>query len=514
MIPPNTGFSAALLLAGLICFIGGLIILQARRNALGSVPLMILMFALSWWDITYSLFWAKAPAPYPNFWLYITYVGVVIVPTAVLLFAMQISELNEWIKRPFVIGLCLVPVLVLTLMFTDSYHGLFFAGKATQNIGMILNAGPVYWANTIYSYILVLIGMSVLVRRFRQTSGIYRSQLGIILFGIGFPWVNSIIFLLGLSPFENADNTPLSFTITGLAFTYALLQYRLLDILPIARGVLIESMSDGVVVLDSQNRLVDFNAAASRAFGLAHTPKIGQPAREIFATWADVAREFSKVNDIRTEVLIDHPVRTFLDLKIAPLYDGRKNFIGRLVVWRDITPLKTAQTELQELATRDPLTGLFNRRHLDETLEREISRAKRENHPISLVIIDIDHFKKLNDTFGHARGDAILQSFAKQLLHQTRTEDTVYRYGGEEFLVVLPDVTCENALQIAEKWRASFEESHAVHGNELINITVSCGIAEFPLSANTGEELIAVADKSLYHAKAGGRNRVVTWQSV
>jgi hypothetical protein len=153
MIPPHTGFSAALLLAGLICFIGGLIILQARRNALGSVPLMILMFALSWWDITYSLFWAKAPAPYPNFWLYITYVGVVIVPTAVLLFAMQISELNEWIKRPFVIGLCLVPVLVLTLMFTDSYHGLFFAGKATQNIGMILNAGPVYWANTIYSYI-------------------------------------------------------------------------------------------------------------------------------------------------------------------------------------------------------------------------------------------------------------------------------------------------------------------------------------------------------------------------
>lgn len=514
MIPPNTGFSAALLVAGLICFIGGLIILQTRRNALGSTPLMILMFALSWWDITYSLFWAKAPAPYPNFWLYVTYVGVVTVPPAVLIFAMQISEMNEWVKWPFVIGLCSIPAAVLLLMFTDSYHGLFFAGKATQNIGMILNAGPVFWANTIYSYILILIGVIVLVRRFRQTTGIYRNQLGIILFGIGFPWANSIIFLSGLSPFENADNTPFSFTITGLAFTYALLQYRLLDILPIARSVLIESMSDGVVVLDSQNRLVDFNAAASRVLGREQPPKIGQPARDTFAIWAEAAREFSRVNDIRTEVVIDHPARTFLDLKISALYDQRKNFLGRLIVWRDITPLKTAQAELQEQAIRDPLTGLFNRRYLGETLERELARAAHGNYPLSLVIIDIDDFKKLNDNFGHAMGDSILQSFANQLVDQTRVEDTVCRYGGEEFLVLLPNFNCENTLELAEKWRSSFQQSQATNGNEALHITVSCGIAEFPLSANTGEGLIAMADKSLYHAKATGRNRVVTWQHV
>jgi diguanylate cyclase (GGDEF)-like protein/PAS domain S-box-containing protein len=287
-----------------------------------------------------------------------------------------------------------------------------------------------------------------------------------------------------------------------------------LDILPIARGVLIESMSDGVVVLDAQNRLVDFNAAASQVFGHDHPPKIGQPAKEVFATWADLAKDFSKVNDVRTEVMIDHPTRAFLDLKISSLHDQRKNFLGRLIVWRDITPLKTAQAELQEQAIRDHLTGLFNRRYLSEALERELARATHGNYPISLVIIDIDHFKKLNDTYGHAMGDSILQNFAKQLIHQTRLEDTVCRYGGEEFLVLLPNITQESALEIAEGWRISFQESHAVYEGEAINVTVSCGIAEFPASGNTSEKLIVVADKSLYHAKATGRNRVVMGKDV
>lgn len=512
MIPPDTGFSAALMVAGLICLVGGTIILQTRRNASGSVPLMILMFALSWWDITYSLFWAKAPAPYPNFWLYVTYAGVVVVPAALMTFAMQLSGMDKWLKRPFIIGLCIEPILVLVLLFTDAWHGLFFAGKETQNIGIILDAGPVYWANIVYSYLLVLIGMIVLIHRFMQTTGIYRKQLGVILIGTGFPWLNSVIFISGLSPFPNVDNTPFSFTITGLAFTYALLRYRLLDIIPIARHVLIESMSDGVVVLDNHNRLVDFNAAAEQDIGLAHQPKIGESADTTFSAWSDAARRFYTVNDIRTELSIGDPPRRFLDLKISPLYDRRSNLIGRLVVWRDITPLKKAQAELQEQAIRDPLTGLYNRRYLNETLERELARAKRGNYPVSLVMIDIDHFKKLNDTFGHTMGDSILQSFAKQLINQTRMEDTAYRFGGEEFLVFLPNVTPKSACEVAERWRRSFEEAHAIHEGEKTNVTISCGIAGFPINGATGEGLVTVADKALYQAKAMGRNRVAAWQ--
>ena len=242
MTPPDIAYSVALMVAGLICFTAGGFVLQMRRTALGSVPLVILLFALSWWDLTYSLFWAGAPAPYPNFWLYLTYVGAVIVPATLMLIAMQISGKSDWVRAPFIAALSIEPLLVLILLFTDQWHGLFFAGKETQNIGMIMAAGRFFWANVIYSYLLVLIAVLILIRRFFQTSGIYKKQIVVILVGIGFPWLSSFIFVAGLSPFPNADNTPLSFTIAGLAFTYALFHYGLLDIIPIARHVLIENM--------------------------------------------------------------------------------------------------------------------------------------------------------------------------------------------------------------------------------------------------------------------------------
>lgn len=512
MTPPHAVFSAALLAAGLICFIGGMIILQTRRNTSGSIPLMIVMFALSWWDITYSLFWAGAPAPYPNFWLYITYVGVVAIPGALLAFSLQLSDLGDWLKPPFIAALCLEPLLVLVLLFTDPWHGLFFAGKQTENIGMILDAGPMYWANLGYSYLMLLVTMVILIRRFTQTQGIYRDQIGIILIGLAFPWINSIIFVSGFSPFPNADNTPFSFTFAGVAFTYSLLRYRLLDILPIARHVLIESMSDGVVVLDKHSRLVDINPAARQVLGTEGPSPLGKRVEEVFSAWSDLILTFNDIRDIRTEVPVGEPPVGYLDLKIAPLYDSRGRFLGRLVVWRDITPLKRAQADLQEQAIRDPLTGLYNRRYLSDALYRELARARREHYPISLVMMDIDHFKGLNDTFGHAMGDTILSDFAALLMKQVRVDDTVCRYGGEEFLVLLPNVSAQTALEVAERWRTLFQEAHSRLAGKGPGVTVSCGIAEFPSSGNTHEQLITAADKSLYKAKALGRNRVALWQ--
>jgi diguanylate cyclase (GGDEF)-like protein/PAS domain S-box-containing protein len=175
--------------------------------------------------------------------------------------------------------------------------------------------------------------------------------------------------------------------------------------------------------------------------------------------------------------------------------------------------IEQLQTELREQAIRDPLTGLYNRRYLNETLERELARAMRENYQISFVMIDIDHFKKINDTFGHGTGDVVLQKLATQLLGQTRIVDIVCRYGGEEFLIILPNVTAAIAFQITERWRKSFMGMTMPLGYSSIQTTISCGISVFPLDGNTGEELISNADKAMYQAKAAGRNRVVVWQN-
>jgi diguanylate cyclase (GGDEF)-like protein len=189
------------------------------------------------------------------------------------------------------------------------------------------------------------------------------------------------------------------------------------------------------------------------------------------------------------------------------------------VVWALVERKKAEEeirhlhSELLEQVIRDPLTGLYNRRYLSETLGRELARAERENYPVSFVMIDIDHFKDVNDKFGHNAGDAILQKLSTQLMSQTRYGDIVCRYGGEEFLAILLNVTAEVAFEIAERWRRSFLGSTLLLDHNGAKATISCGISQFPMDGMTDKELIAKADKAMYHAKATGRNHVVAWQS-
>ena len=218
---------------------------------------------------------------------------------------------------------------------------------------------------------------------------------------------------------------------------------------------------------------------------------------------------------------------------ISPITDGQGVITHYLAVKEDITERKRSeeqmlevsrklqlqleeiqllQAELREQAIRDPLTGLYNRRYLNETLEREIARALREKYPISFVMIDIDHFKKINDSLGHASGDVVLQKLAAQLLGQTRVVDIVCRYGGEEFLVILPNVMAEIAFQIAERWRRSFMGLTLPLDYTVDRVTISSGISEYPENGKSGEELISMADKAMYHAKKMGRNKVVIWR--
>lgn len=166
------------------------------------------------------------------------------------------------------------------------------------------------------------------------------------------------------------------------------------------------------------------------------------------------------------------------------------------------------QVALQELAVRDSLTGLYNRRYLDETLDREVSRARREGNPLSLVMLDIDYFKRVNDTYGHQVGDEVLRTLAATLSADIRVEDVPCRYGGEEFLILLPNMPLETAMMRAEAWRAAVERLSIAHGNFQLTFTISLGVSAYPDHGKTPDELTRCADQALYQAKHNGRNRV------
>jgi diguanylate cyclase (GGDEF)-like protein/PAS domain S-box-containing protein len=171
--------------------------------------------------------------------------------------------------------------------------------------------------------------------------------------------------------------------------------------------------------------------------------------------------------------------------------------------------LHRANMLLKQQAIRDGLTGLHNRRYLDETLPRELQRAERQKQPVGIIMLDIDHFKRFNDTYGHDAGDTLLRAVGAVLQEHTRGDDIVCRYGGEEFMLVLPGASLAATQQRAEELRTEVQALMVEHGGQaLAQVTVSLGVAGFPAHGTTADSLIRAADQALYQAKRGGRNRV------
>ncbi|MEH6476939.1 MAG: GGDEF domain-containing protein [Sneathiella sp.] len=221
---------------------------------------------------------------------------------------------------------------------------------------------------------------------------------------------------------------------------------------------------------------------------------------------ADVI-EHSAERDIIVRVNINEKVKKWVHMFLR----GRDGRAGQKVVdglYLDVTNVKVVEEELRRLATTDSLTGISNRRHLMDSSEREFSMAHRYATPLSVLLLDIDHFKSVNDSFGHAAGDAVLETFARTIKGVIRQTDKFGRYGGEEFVVTLPHSTCVNAMAIAEKIRKVIETMNC--GRDNLSVTVSIGVSEMTSDDKTLDEVLKRADTAVYEAKNSGRNCIAS----
>ena len=206
----------------------------------------------------------------------------------------------------------------------------------------------------------------------------------------------------------------------------------------------------------------------------------------------------------------------YQNITLIPLTSptGEVEFVGMMVY--DVTDtavnhlaLADANAKLQTLSREDGLTGLFNRGYWQECLEREFHRFMRSHEACSLIMLDIDHFKNINDTYGHGVGDRVIKSLALFLRQRLRKSDTIGRYGGKEFAVILPDTLPKNAKKIFKEILSKFREINHVAGDEAVHVTFSCGIAE---ATQVGDgKITKCADEALYEAKAAGRNQVTVY---
>ncbi|MES2148381.1 MAG: diguanylate cyclase [Pseudomonadota bacterium] len=202
--------------------------------------------------------------------------------------------------------------------------------------------------------------------------------------------------------------------------------------------------------------------------------------------------------------------RRYLAVDASPVLDELGQLVAVVETLRDMTCEKAAQVALEQLATRDGLTGLANRRCFDDTLHGEWSRAMRQNQPLSLLMVDVDNFKAYNDANGHLGGDECLKRIAAAVSGEMRANDLVARYGGEEFAVILPNQSLKGAAIVAERIRCRVEQLRVPNANgQGEHVTVSIGAATAIASSDTdASQLVAIADAALYRAKHMGRNRI------
>ena len=284
-----------------------------------------------------------------------------------------------------------------------------------------------------------------------------------------------------------------------------------------------ENTHDVVWQLDRELRFTYINGADERMRGYAREEIIGRSFKDTITPTGypivdqamqrrhnQAARETGMgAESFEVEMICKDGNLLWVEINSTPIHDKSGQIVGYIGVTRDATQRHETHEKLREQTIRDPLTGLFNRRFLDESLERELSRAKRDNLPMSLLMIDIDRFKSLNDTYGHQAGDEVIRCLGELIRNGARSADLPCRYGGEEFLLVLPNMTLETAAERAQRWRIAFAQQKIGFGDISLSATFSVGVAAYPEHGDSSEALIRAADQALYTAKHSGRNRVV-----
>lgn len=521
-------YSALLIFSGIVA-LAVLILAFPRRSAQGGLPLVYMMAAMMVWSWAYALHWLFPTWPAPFFWLDATYIGVVFAPVVLLAFALQLSQNGAWLNRSTITILLIEPLVTLLILWSDPYHNLFYGNLRQAGMSSIYAGGPWFWINIVYVYALCLTAFGILAYAWiKSRGGIYRKQIGISLGALGMLFVVSFITLVGLNPFPNLDLTPILFSISGIFLGTGLLRYRMLDLAPLAQSVLLDQMLDGMLVVDEPGRVIEANRVAARLIGTSIDQLIGKDLRPLLESQPGFGNKLPP-RGATGRFTITFLGDVTLDIQISPLVGKDALQRGVLITWRDISHIKkveedlraaneslskhlrqieSLQDTLREQAIRDALTGLFNRRFIEITLQKEIERAHRKSTRLSLFLLDIDHFKQINDTYGHEAGDQALGLVAQQLESRVRKGDWVGRFGGDEFLVVLVDTGTEDALERGVEICATFACANLEVAAELSYLTVSAGVATYPDHGEDIRSLIRSADQALYRVKQSGRNRV------
>ncbi|MDD4172190.1 MAG: histidine kinase N-terminal 7TM domain-containing protein [Syntrophomonas sp.] len=680
-------WTITLLLSGIVYFFIACFVFWHFRSNAGAKSFIALMVVGCIYSVGYYFEIHSSTIPAMFFWLKIEYIGIAPLPALWILFVVRYTKKEHFFDKTTAAALFIIPIITYIMVYTNNHHHLFYRSMdiVVQNGLNLLNMsrGPWYWINICYLNLLILMGNIILLRSWRQTQAPLNQQYAAMFFGSLVPWGGLLVYLSGNSPL-NLDLSPFGMIFTGLVYMFSLIHFRFFDIIPVASTVVLEKMRDGVLVVDTRERIVDMNTAAVNYFG-RKSDIIGCKLETLFQPNSGIAVNIMNAAAEQWEFQENTPQGSkWLDMMFSPLTNRQGETRGHAIIVRDITKRKMAQAQLEmantelsrrnreldyhnsemkhlnemsallhtctlleeaypiiekymqiqlpelggglyvfspehnamELAAswgdafsirkafnndecwglckgeiyrhsgddleatcahiekekggnyvchpliiegipfgllhyhylsndvndnhiqltrivvdaiklalsnlkmkenlrqesiRDHLTGLYNRRYMAETMKLEMFKAQRTGDPLSIIMVDVDNYKGINDLYGHTRGDQVLFQVSQLFQENIRNGDIACRYGGDEFILVLPGAPLEIAFARAELIRQAaknmvvkLDES----GEQLM--TLSMGVATYPDHASTVESLVQAADSALYAAKQAGRDQTKT----
>lgn len=480
------------------------------RDMPAATAFAVTMCAASIWAFGYAAEVVSNSLQYKIFWANIQYIGINILPLSWLAMILYYTGQPRWTVRSLPV-LSLVPLVATLVIWTDPYHHIFRGTPSLERVNQyfsVLNNdyGLFYYAILMpFIYFLFAISIILLVRFLRKSA--YRRQGLILLISLLFPLLLDILYTLNISPIPNFNFAAISFSFSGLFVSWKVFSLRFLDITPLANDVVIRRMQFGVIAMDKWGRISDLNPAAEEITGISAAQYFGTPISEVLPIFTPYLESDS---DTQAEITIKQDGETHhYDLRVSLVSGMGNRIIGRVITLYDISEKMKLFQQVKVASMTDSLTGVHNRRAFIERGDIEISRSLRYERQLSAIMIDIDNFKTINDEHGHSVGDNALVVISQLCRQQMRSSDIIARYGGDEFVILLPETSAKYALNLADRICQEVDGfKFSTESGTNCSLSVSLGIAELT-GKQTLRSLLHQADKALYKAKHAGKNQVM-----
>ena len=450
--------------------------------------------------------------------LKIEYLGAPLIAVFWFLFALYYN--NYSIKNKAVMALLfIVPITTIIMLYTNEHHHFHYKTFEVDSSGLfpvaITQKGWWYYVDFVYKMIVAFAGLALFAFSYGKTTGYRKRQAKTIFIGALSLWIGNFLQTLGIAPY-GIDIEPFILSAALPLSGFAMSRLRMFDLVPIARDKVFKTMSASVIVLDGRHRVVDFNDSAVSILPALSDDAIG---RDVAAVFPESSRLDMCALTQNEEVEITLPVAggmRFYSVSCAMVGDSGAG-TGLIISLYDVTESKEMLEKMHRIASLDALTQVFSRWFFMDAFLREIEHCKLAGGSLSLILLDIDHFKQVNDRYGHLTGDSVLRVVTATMKQTLGAQAMLGRYGGEEFSILLPGVEHDEAVAMAESLRAAAAMAETRTDKTTVRVTISLGVAAVVFapgaaqateSAKICDSLILAADTALYRAKQEGRNRV------